>query len=97
MQLYSYRNFGLAERRWHVQVLGYQDVPEVVVVGDAPHGQPVDVVDGDVLWQLDLDVLALVSLERVQPAGRYRRRGVKIARRSCFVEDVVEDTAMMPS
>lgn len=43
------RDLGLAQRWWHVQILGDQHVAKVVRVLHAPHGEPVDVVDGDVL------------------------------------------------
>lgn len=61
----TYGDFGLAEGWGNVQVFGDQNVSEIVSVLDAPHGQPVDVVDGQVVRQLDLDVLPLVATQRL--------------------------------
>ena len=57
----TYSDFGLAEGWWHVQVFRDHDVSEIMSILDAPHGQPVDVVDGQVVGQLDLNVLTLVA------------------------------------
>jgi len=66
MGTYSY--FRLPQGWRDVQVFGDHDVSEVVSVLDTPHGQPVDVVDGQIVGQLDFNVLALIAPQRFQSA-----------------------------
>lgn len=71
----TYRNFGLAERRRDVEVLGDYDVAEIVAVLHAPDGQPVDVVDRQRARKLYLYVGSLVALEgfeRTQLVGNLK-------------------------
>jgi hypothetical protein len=62
----TYRDFGLSESRWNVEVFGYEDVSEVVSVLDAPDGQPFNIVDRERAWKLYFDVFTLVASQRVQ-------------------------------
>jgi len=71
MALMTYGQFILSESRWNVLNIffGDDDVTEVFTERDAPDGQPVDVVNGQIVRKLDLDVFALVASQHVQTVG----------------------------
>lgn len=62
----TYCDFGLAQCRRYIQVLGYHHVTKVVSVLNAPHGQPVDVIHGQITRQLDFNVLPLIAFQGLQ-------------------------------
>lgn len=64
--VFSYRNFGLSKSRRNIEVLGYQYMPEVVLILHAPYRQPVNVVHRQVPRQNDFDVFTLISLQWCQ-------------------------------
>lgn len=68
----TYRYFCLAKRWRNVQVLRNVDMPKVVPIFDAPHGQPIDVVYGQVTGQLNLNIFALVASQWFQRAHLIR-------------------------
>jgi hypothetical protein len=68
----------LSEGWRHVEVFRYPHVTEVVSVLDAPDSQPVDVVHGQVPWQLYFDVLPLVPSEWLYTETEIWRSAAKI-------------------
>ena len=74
----TYGQFILSESRWHVLNIffGEDDVSKVFTERDAPDGQPVDVVDGQIVRKLDLDVFTLISPQHVQTASNVANENV---------------------
>lgn len=50
----------------HVEAPGEADVTEVLLEGDAEHGEPLDVEHCQIVWQAQFYVLALVAVELLQ-------------------------------
>lgn len=67
LQAKAYRKLVLAERRGDVEVFGDHDVAEVLSETDAPNREPIDVADGQIARQLNLNVLALVASQFLRP------------------------------
>jgi hypothetical protein len=64
--LLTYGYFRLSQSGRDVQIPRDHNVAKVMSILNAPHCQPVDVVDSEIAGELDFNIFALVAFERLQ-------------------------------